>query len=195
MSYSTFSSDNFDIIISLNNDICYVEIINQISMAKYALSIDKMILADIKVIPNLKQLYKILTTCFDEEQDEVSYEIIPSDESINFITKIDSIIEYQFTLKIPAIKSDSDVELIKLQKKIVEQDKQLKQQQLLIQSLSLNIKELNEREYCYQIPQYSWCKAILCNCNQVCSFSRSISSFVIVSSISCLYFFILFSHS
>ncbi len=165
-----FSTCNLDIILSLNDDNCYIEILDTVSFNRYSLSIDKLILDDIRVIPNHKQMFKILTSLFDndDDNDELNYSIKTNPKFIDLQININSLIETSFTLSIPKIKSDDNVEISKLHKDIISHKSKINSLETIISNLNKQLAVFQSREFIYTIPEYYWQKTYGCGCTSRC---------------------------
>ncbi len=146
MSSKTFLIDNLEILLTLNIDNCYIEILHNVSCNKYALIIDKMILDDIKVIPNYNQMFKILNSVFNKN-DDLSHNIKINPNSIELFIKMNNIIEISFNLLIPKINSNDNIEIFKLQKKIIELEN-------IIHNINKQLTNILNQNINYSIPEY-----------------------------------------
>ena len=170
MTTSRFNIDSLEIILSLNSDNCYIEILETAVFNKYALIIDKMIIDDIRTIPNIKQMFKILKTALenfdDDEQEETRLNININPSHILLTIKIITLIETEFNLKIPKIKVDDNIEINKLQKELLNHKNKILSLENIISKLQNDLKLLNEKEYIYTISEYNHQKVNLCGCDK-----------------------------
>ena len=133
----------YEIIVRREENECYIEILDITLYEKYSLKIDKMIMDDIRVIHNIDQMYKILTSINGEDRG-IKTEIKKVKEKLEMRITIMAVVEINFVLIIPKYKSEM-VDMERLQQKVDYYEKKMNELNEKVNNFEIIIKKLNNK--------------------------------------------------